>query len=167
MEHAGAISLSLSPVPTFAADRRRWPLRLPLTVLGLIAAGAGVACLLGLFHVVHDPHLAGNAAQSMLFYGAMFAYLRWGYVGVTRLTLDASGVSLRQPFAAWSVAWPEIATITVTNWLDVGMRGGTAAGVRLRLRSGASRRIPDVFTARRAELARLIASRAPSGVLIG
>ena len=91
--------------------------------------------------------------------GTLLSFLRLIYARVTRLTMDAAGVELRQPFRIWRAPWKEIAGIRVSGPFDPVHRGGVAAGVWLRLRDGTEHQIPDVLAVPRRELAQAIGER--------
>ena len=88
-----------------------------------------------------------------------FAYIRWFYVKVTALTLDDTGLRMAQPFALWFVRWSEIHFVQTTSAWDVTHRGGIAAGVRIVLRDGSVRHIPDILEVTKTLLVQMIAAR--------
>lgn len=159
MIDGGAVNRPLN----IGTNMRSHYLRLPMWALALAIMVSAVVFLGGI--LMSDSHLKGvssSAVRAALLCSIPFAYIRWIYARRTQLTLDDDGVTLRQPFAVWTVAWNRISSVLVTSPFDVTHRGGIAAGVRLTLDDGVVRHIPDVLSLPRSELARCISLRRSS-----
>lgn len=139
---------------TVGADPGRACLRLPALALAAVMAASVLVALWA--SLLGPPGAAGTVlpgcARAFLPAAAAWAYIRLLYVRLTRLTLDAAGLELRQPFARWRVGWAAIAGLTVTSPFDPTHKGGVAAGVRVRLADGTVRHIPDVLSVHRRDL---------------
>ena len=141
------------------ADLKRPYLLMPMLLLGLAACIACVVCLAALAGAFYKPGVAAGAARAALLCFVPFAYIRWIYAARSVLILDNHGLRMTQPFATWSALWDEITFVQTTSAWDVTHRGGIAAGVRITLRDGHSRHIPDILAMTRTDLATLIAAR--------
>ena len=86
----------------------------------------------------------------------LIAVFYFGYIRRTVLTVSDEGVSLRQTFTGWTVAWTDITGAWTTSNLDGTHKGGVAAGLHLKLRTGRVAFIPDLFSIHRRDLAKLV-----------
>ncbi len=150
------------------ADPGRWVFRLPLTILGCAVAASLLVILARVFAGAgRELSPAAQAGARIAPLCALaYAYIRFVYVARTRLAIDDSGISLRQPVLSWTVSWPEISDIREAGPLVPTNRGGIAPAALLCLRQGGRRAIPDIFKVSRAELtARLIHHKSLQGVV--
>ena len=135
------------------ASLRRFSLLAPAIILSGMTAGLVIASILTALGVIRGPGFPAGAGS------AMFLALLIAYARLTRLTIDADGIELTQPFSRRNARWDEIVSLYVRSYLEPTHRGGVASGIRIRLaRQDKPFDIPDLFTPKR-ELAALISAR--------
>ena len=140
----------------FRVNGNAWVIKIPLilckAVIAVSLCVAAVCALAGRWDFVREC----TPAIAIPF--IVWLVVRWTK-SATILEMEKDGVTFKGLSARWTAPWTNIIAVRTRSAWEGTSAGGYSAGVRLTLRDGRTRDIPDYLVLPRADLAHLIDMR--------